>query len=195
MSLRGTRRRPWLELRRDERERGYLSYQLFSLRRAAKGPSDDVRDTLPGKSFYDTERIRFTAAGLDVAYSMLYQRDKKLITPQALAIAGLEGLTALWVDQGRINEKRRGVLRGRWSVDEFRAIEEAFDNHGFQSRYSPFSNGQLLFEFEVVKEMRRKLSPYLHKSMQTKLRLRQASAGKRGSQPADQGSSQLLRVE
>lgn len=194
MSLRGTRRRPWLELRRDERERGYLSYQLFALRRAAKGPSDDVRDTLPGKSFYDTERIRFSAEGLDVAYRMLYRRDQKLITPQVMEITGLEGLTALWVDQGRINDKRHGVLRGRWSTDEFKTIQAAFQSHGFKGRYSPFSNGQLIFEFEVIKEMRQKLSPYLHKSMQTKLRLRQAPAQKSGSQPADQSANQLLRV-
>ena len=172
LAIRGAKRKPWLEIRRDERERPYLSYQLFSLRRAARGPSDDLRDTLTTKGFYDTERIRFTAQGLTAAYQLLYPRDERLISPQVLSIAGLQGLTALWLDQGKINANKRGVIRGKYTTKELSNIKEAFEAAGVNVGYTPWSNGLLVFDEAQTRKLKQVLTPYIHRTMQSKLMLR-----------------------
>lgn len=182
LSIRGSKRRPWLEIKRDERERAYLSYQLFSLRRAAQGPSDDVRDTLTSKGFYDTERIRFTGEGLDATYRLLYPRDKRLITAEVLGITGLSGLTALWLDQSRINSSKRGILRGKYSTEELKLIAEAFREHGIKARYTPRMGEGLWFDVDDMKALKKLLAPYVHRTMQAKLMLRKPRSKPNGSQ-------------
>lgn len=195
MSLRGSKRRPWLEIKRDERERAYLSYQLFSLRRNAQGPTDDVRDTLTSKGFYDTERIRFTGEGLEAAYQLLYPRDKRLITEEVLSIAGLNGLTALWLDQSRINSSKRGIIRGKYSTEELRLIQAAYREHGIRPHYAPYAGECLWFGVDEMKALKKLLAPYVHRTMQTKLMLRKPRSKPNGSQSSADRSNRLLRVE
>ena len=194
LAIRGTKRRPWIEIKRDERERPYLSYQLFSLRRAARGPSDDVRDTLATKGFYDTERIRFTAEGLDAAYQLLYPRDKRLITPEVLNIVGLQGLTALWLDRGKINAKKHGVIRGKYSTEELNNIKDAFNDAGISVGYTPWAKGALVFNDSQVRKLKAVLTPYVHRTMQSKLMLRKSRTAN-GSQSSGDQSSRVLRLE
>ena len=194
LAIRGAKRRPWLEIRRDERERPYLSYQLFSLRRAAQGPSDDVRDTLTSKGFYDTERIRFTAAGLEAAYQLLYPRDERFISSDVLNIVGLHGLTALWLDQGKINASKRGVIRGKYTTEELNNIKDAFAGYGITVGYSPWNKGILLFDELQARKLKKALTPYIHRTMQSKLMLKKPRT-LNGSQSSAGQSSRLLRLE
>jgi len=193
LAIRGAKRRPWIEIRRDERERPYLSYQLFSLRRAARGPSDDIRDTLATKGFYDTERIRFTAEGLDAAYRLLYPRDKRLITPEVLSIVGIQGLTALWLDQGKINENKHGVIRGKYSTEELYDIKDAFKAADITVGYTPWANGALVFSDKQVRKLKAVLTPYVHRTMQSKLMLKKPRTAN-GSQSSGGSASRLLRL-
>ena len=77
---------------------------------------------LAGESYYDDEKILFTGEGLHAAYSLLYPRDKKVITKEVLDITGLMGLTALWIDCGSISPKeweRSKVALARRLIDCF----------------------------------------------------------------------------
>lgn len=101
LSLRGSRCRPWLEIRRRETETAYLDHQLRSLRRLC-GPGSESRvDLLPGDRIYGTVRGRFHHPDLLQAYRLLYPQDTFQLTGQVLQMVGLEGLAALWLDGGR----------------------------------------------------------------------------------------------
>ena len=195
--MRGSKRRPWLEIVRPETERTYLSYQLFALRKFHDGPTDDVRDTISGESFYDDERIRFQGAGLDAAYSLLYPRDHKQITSQVMDITDIQGLTALWVDGGRINLKRAGLIKGRFIAEEYEAIAEALKRHGIESKIKRSSKHLLGLEMkpEAMESFARLIRPYAHFSMKAKLQLRKSpqGSGQTRSQPTDRAANMLLR--
>lgn len=195
LAIRGTKRRTWIEIRRDERERPYLSFQLFSLRRAAQGPSDDVRDTLTTGGFYDTERIRFTAEGMEAAYQLLYPRDKRVITSKVLDIVGIAGLAAIWLDQGKINANKRGVLRGKYSVEEMILLKDAFKQAGAPCGYAPIAGGSLVFNPKQAQALKALLTPYVHLSMRAKLMLRKPRTKPNGSQSSSEESGRLLRLE
>ena len=197
MSLRGSKRRPWLEIVRPETERTYLSYQLFALRRFHDGPTDDVRDTIGGDSFYDDERIRFQGTGLEAAYSLLYPRDRKQITSQVMDITDIQGLTALWIDGGHIDLKRAGVIKGRFSQDEYEAIAECISRHGIDNkvkRSSKYFTG-IALKPESMEAFARLIRPYAHFSMKAKLQLRKSpqGSGQTRSQPTDRAANMLLR--
>lgn len=192
MSIRGSKRRPWLEITREETEGRYLSYQLFTLRRSANGPSDDVRSILAGRGFYDSERIKFNAEGLEQTYALLYPRDERLITQQVLDLVGLPGLVSLWLDQGKITSSKRGCLRGKYSLDELNLLKKAFREQGIAAGYSPLAGGSLLFNQEAMKALKALFAPHTHYSMRTKLMLRKSRLSS-GSKPADNRADQLLR--
>jgi hypothetical protein len=101
IALKGKACRPWLELSRIETERSYLEHQLRALRRLHPGPLEAHWDRLPGKSFYDIERLRIHSDLLWRPYELLYPRDQRTITPQLLAMSGFGGLVGLWGDRGR----------------------------------------------------------------------------------------------
>ena len=101
LSLKGRRKRPWLELSRLETERDYLNYQLKQLKQYHEGPIDLFKDRLPTNGFYDKERVRFHGQGLWRAYEILCPRDKSCISPTVLDIVGEKGMASLWIDQGR----------------------------------------------------------------------------------------------
>lgn len=197
LSLRGNKRRPWLEIVRPETERTYLSYQLFALRRSHDGPCDDVRDVLSTDTFYDDERIRFQGDGLEAAYGLLYPRDKKVITPQIMDLVEVPGLTALWIDNGKIHANRTGQIKGRYSHEEYEAIAGAMRRHGIECRIKmggsyPFSLNLSAFSMEAFARLVR---PYAHFSMKAKLQLRKSppGSGQTRSQPTDREANALLR--
>ena len=197
ISLRGSKRRPWLEIKRVETEHTYLSYQLFSLRREHDGPFDDIRDVVPGESYYDSERIRFQGSGLDVAYGLLYPRDRKTISKQVLDLAGLQGLCALWMDCGRISLNRDGLIKGRFSNDDYGLIIDRIIDH--QIRAMPLMvHGTIRgvrLKPDAMLSFARLIRPYAHFSMKAKLQLRKSppGSGQTRSQPTDQLANALLR--
>ena len=137
ISLKGTKRRPWLEISRCETERPLLSYQSKLLRQLHEGPIDYFKDRIPGKSFYDKERFRFHGDQLYKAYELLYPRDKRFISESVLEMTGRKGLALLWADQGRING-RRGSLRGKYSPEEYQNIARYMNTLGIEA--NPHSN-------------------------------------------------------
>ena len=193
MTVRGSKKkRPWLDITREETEGRYLSYQLFTLRRSSKGPYDDDRSIQSGRGFYDSERIRFNAEGLEAAYAILYPRDKRVITQQVLDITGVMGLAALWLDQGRINSSKRGSLRGKYTREEMELMRNAFKDHGITTGFSPILGGSILFNAQAMKDLKAFLAPHTHYSMRAKLMLRKSRLS-RGSEPANHSADQLLR--
>ena len=192
MSIRGSKRRPWLEITRKETEGRYLSCQLFTLRRVALGPHDSVRSVIAGRGFYDSERIKFNAEGLEQAYGLLYPRDERRITKQVLDLTGINGLTALWLDQGRINSSKRGILRGKYSREELDLIKDAFSSAGIHCGFSPLIGGSILFNVDAMKALKALLAPHTHYSMRAKLMLRKSRLSS-GSKPANSSANQLLR--
>ena len=192
MSIRGSKRRPWLEIVRPETEGRYLSYQLFTLRRSANAPYDDVRSTLAGRGYYDSERIRFRAEGIEQAYGLLYPRDERVITKQVMDLVGILGLTALWIDRGRINSSKRGSIRGKYTREEFDCFRDAYQAHGVACSYSPIAGGNLVFSKEGMKDLKALLAPHTHYDMRAKLMLRKPRNSS-GSKSADRPADQLLR--
>lgn len=197
MSLKGTKRRPWLEIKRLETERAYLSYQLFSLRRSHDGPFQDTRDVVPGQSFYDDERIRFQGEGLYAAYDLLYPRDRKIITKEVMDLTDLLGLTAIWMDCGRISLARKGLIRGRFSQDEYLLIAESLAKRDVHSRVKKRSKllVGLELDYEQMTKFARLIRPHAHYSMKAKLQLKKSpkGSGQTRSQPTDRQANALLQ--
>ena len=64
-------------------------------------------------SVYDDLSAELTCPELWSAYSLLYQRDRRRISMDALSAAGLPGLAAAWLDEGiRLPESARLRLHG-----------------------------------------------------------------------------------
>ena len=53
----------------------------------------------------------------------MYPRDKKIITPQIISIVGMQGVSALWSDRGRV-VGRLGKMVTRWSHEENEHLAE-----------------------------------------------------------------------
>ena len=195
--MRGNKRRLWLEIVRPETERPYLSYQLFALRRSHDGPYDDQRDVMNGNGFYDNERIRFQGDGLHAAYNLPNPRDRKVITKQILDITGLMGLTALWIDNGRILPSRAGQLKGGYDGETYKLIRNAMRDHGInaQSMHTHGTIKSVALKPSVMLEFARLIRPYAHYSAKAKLQLRKSppGSGQTRSQPTDRESNALLR--
>ena len=197
MSLRGSKRQPWLEIKRVETEHTYLSYQLFSLRREHDGPFDDLRDLVVSEGYYDTERIRFKGSGLWAAYEMLYPRDRKTISKAVLDLTGLQGLCALWMDCGRISASRDGLIKGRFNNDEYGLIIDQIINHDIHAM-PMMVHGTIRgvrLKYGAMLSFARLIRPYAHFSMKAKLQLRKSppGSGQTRSQPTDRETNALLR--
>ena len=123
ISLRGIRRRPWLEIVRTETESRYLQSQMRHLKKAHQGKVDIVWDVVETDGFYDKQRLRLQGEGLYRAYELLYPRDRKVISPAVMDICGLTGMAALWADGGSIYG-RKGRIKAGLSKEQCRPIYE-----------------------------------------------------------------------
>lgn len=84
------------------------------LRRLHPRPDFKVHwSRLSVNSIYDDVVAEFSCPELWGAYNLLYPRDQRRITTEALRAAGLAGLTAAWLDDGeRAPESARLRLNG-----------------------------------------------------------------------------------
>ncbi len=166
ISLLGSRRRPWLQIVRPETEKVYLNYQLKQLRLAHSGPLEHFWDVIPTDGFYDKTRLRVRGEDLHRAYALMYPRDKKIITPQVMSICGIEGLTALWSDRGRV-VGRLGKLRTRLSTKDNHVIADWCNSNGFPctliSREDKCYGIQ--FDRDSTKHLINSIRPHIHKTM------------------------------
>lgn len=170
ISLRGSRRRPWLEVVRCETEHVYLGHQARCLRKDSDAPSDYVIDRVATDGFYDKVRLRFHSDDLWRAYELLYPRDEKTLTRDVLNITGRQGLIALWSDYGRLNG-RRSAIGGRRPHDKTTLLANWATDLGFPAVAAPMRNGQLLVRFnrDSTALLVRDLKPLLHYTMRRKL--------------------------
>ena len=171
ISLKGRKKRPWLEIKRLEIDRTYLDHQLRKLRQYHDGAVDYVWDRLPTDGFYDMERFRFQGDMLWRAYELLYPRDKRMISREVLNTAGLKGAAALWIDQGRITGKR-GSIRGSYSEKEYEALESWFNDLSIPAKIhrNNISIVQLSFKKDSLNELINLIRPYVHINMKKKLK-------------------------
>ena len=137
ISLKGKKKRPWLEVSRSEADRSFLRWQFNLLKKLHEGPIDYFEDRIATNGFYDLERFRFHGENLYKVYELLYPRDQRYISLDVLHIAGEQGLAMLWFDQGRV-KGRRGSLRGRYSPQEYQNIADYLNSIDIQA--TPHSN-------------------------------------------------------
>ena len=170
VALKGARKRPWLEIVRPETQRTYLDHQLRSLRKLHDGPIDAVWDIIPTNGFYDKERLRLHGEGMWRVHELRGPHDEPLITREALDVCGIQGVAALWVDQGRFVGKY-GKISGRFKANELVTIAEWLTDMGFDS--SCHGNGDRFFEVCIkhyaIKDLINEIRPHIHVSMKNKL--------------------------
>lgn len=169
ISLKGHRKRLWLELQRTETERVYLGSQVYQLRQVHPGPVEVFWDRLPTDGFYDIERARLQSDELWPAYDLLYPRDERTLSAEVLSIAGIEGLASLWLDHG-VWVKKAGELRGRLSPGDKHLIAEWATGLGFAAevRYRGGS-ASLIFPAPTMQLLKPAIRPYVHQTMRHKL--------------------------
>lgn len=131
LSLRGAKKRPWLEIRRRETDLTYLNHQLKMLHRAHDGKLEAVSDVVQTDWFYDDRRIRVHSPDLYRVYELLFFRDERRITPEILKIVGKQGLAAMWCDYGSRSKSKMG-LRTWGTPDETRMIRHWISEMGYQ---------------------------------------------------------------
>ena len=173
LALKGSKRRPWLELRRCETERTYLDHQLRRLRKLHDGPIEAQWDRIPSEGFYDKVRLRLHGEDLYRVYELLYPRDEKRINKQVLTIAGFDGLIALWADNGRW-WGRIGRIDGRYNTDEFTALQEWIEELGVQCYLSNMNSEgdrpSLRFKDIGARQLQAVLRENIHPSLRSKIK-------------------------
>ena len=157
------------------RDRWFQSFHVVGrpesgeLRKAHHGPYDTEVTRLGGETFYEDHLLRFHGEGLWRVYELIYSRDRKQITEKVLDIAGLDGLAALWIDRGLVlsgRAKRAGVLRPFWSRDEVRLLKDWMDANDLPCTFDRY---RLLFDYEQMRTLKRRLAPRVHYSMRASL--------------------------
>lgn len=93
-------------MQRCELEQTYLRHQLRRLRLIYPGELEHEFQPVGTEGFYDDCRLLVHCPEMQRVYDLLYPRDEKQITHQALAIAGPGALATLWCDRGRSDGKR-----------------------------------------------------------------------------------------
>lgn len=123
LSLKGARKRPWLEIRRRETDLTYLNHQLRMLHKMHDGKLEAVSDIVQTDGFYDDRRIRVHSPDLYRVYELLYFRDERRLTPEVLRIVGAQGLSALWCDTGTAS-RTRAVVRSWANLEETQHLRD-----------------------------------------------------------------------
>jgi hypothetical protein len=173
ISLKGPKKRPWLEIARSEIDRRYLSHQLRLLKEHHDGAFEFYRDRIATDGFYDKERFRFQGDNLWRVYELIYPKDKKRLSREVLNIAGLKGAAALWIDQGRVIGKQ-GSIRGRYSEHDYGELESWFNDLGIPTKIlrNQISIIHLSFKKDSLNELRQLIRPLVHINMRKTLQQR-----------------------
>lgn len=159
----GSRQRPWLELRRAETESSYLGHQVQALRAAAGAGFVSRLDLVPGYGFYDVARARIHAPDLDRVFELLCPDGEQRVSQEVLAIAGLRGLACAWLDGGRWS-RGAGVWTFRSGADA-REVKRYLRN--LKVRLSPTQpmSPLVLVPPAAMSALAKELRPHVHRSM------------------------------
>lgn len=132
----------------------------------------------PADSVYDELSAELTCPELWGAYNLLYPRDRRRITMEALSAAGLPGLAAAWLDEGvRTSESAKLRLLGAGPSDV--ELLDWLERLGVPGRVAPGPRLQLSLAWNrwEADTLVRLIRPLTHRSMAH--RLRAAPAGSR----------------
>jgi hypothetical protein len=169
ISLRGSRKRPWLELKRPETERLYLGSQVYQLRKLHPGALEVFWDRLPTDGFYDLDRARIQTDELWRAYELLYPRDQFTLSSTVLDVAGLQGACSLWLDHGSWYG-RSGEIAGPFSPTDKKLIADWLTALGYPaSNHRTDGRFRLIMRPEAMKLFIPAIRPMVHQSMRRKL--------------------------
>ena len=171
IGLKGSRKRPWLEIVRPETEKVYQNLQLRQLKEIHPGPLEYFWDVVPTDGFYDKNRLRVRSDELYRAYELMYPRDKKVITPEILSICGLYGVAALWIDRGRV-VGRQAKLHTRFNNKENQALQKWLSQNGFNCfrLERDGSTCGVRFDRPGTEHFVHTIRPHVHRSMRHTLR-------------------------
>lgn len=164
----GTRQRPWLELRRSEVEHTYLLHQVRSLQQAGAGPVRTVIDQVPGKLYYDISRARLQHDGFERALELLLPGDQALLTPQVLDIAGDRGLANIWLFHGRWD--RGTAVIALPSEADAAALAAHLGRLGVEEVQQGGDARTLRLARQPMAQLAQRLRPHVHRSMTHALR-------------------------
>lgn len=134
LTLKGARKRPWLEIRRIETERAQLSWQLRQLQELHDGPLEFVRDRVPSSGFYDVHRLRVHGEGLYRAYELLCPRDERTVTPELLQMLGDQALGCLWSDAGSWASHRIAFKSTDVKHEDWLALDQWLKDQGYRPK-------------------------------------------------------------
>lgn len=169
IALKGSRKRPWLELKRPETERQYLGSQVYQLRKFHPGDLEIFWDRVPTDGFYDLDRARIQSDELWRAYELLYPRDKFTLSSTVLDLAGMHGACSLWLDHGSWHG-RGGEITGGYSPHEKKLIGEWLTGLGFESAHRRVENRcRLYLPPDTMRKFIPSIRPFVHASMRRKL--------------------------
>jgi hypothetical protein len=164
----GSRQRPWLEIRRLETESIYLGSQARALRRAATLEARCLEDVVPGQAFYDICRLRFQHPWLERVMEICCPGGEQQMTAEALQIAGARGLAQLWLDAGSWRG-RSGVITPRAVTDAW-VLHAALAGLGIPASRPTAQQGRLELAPGPAQELMALLRPHVHRSMRHALR-------------------------
>ena len=167
ISLRGQKKRPWLEIRRRETDLSYLNHQLRMLHRVHDGKLEAVSDIVQTAGFYDDRRIRVHSPDLYRAYELLYFRDERRLTPEILRIVGFQGLAALWCDTGLL-VKDKVILRSWANAEETQYLSDWAIDLGFLPSLA--QKGRLEFSGAIASDLAYSLRRAIPRSKMSTLR-------------------------
>lgn len=146
ISLKGKKKRPWLEIRRPETDLTYLNHQVKMLHRAHDGKLEVVSDVLQTDGFYDDRRVRIFSEDLYRVYDLLFFRDRRQITPEILKITGKQGVAAMWCDTGRRTPARM-TMRTWGNVQERRLVRTWLREMGYSPKNDAITRRMRVIEF------------------------------------------------
>ena len=159
----GSRQRPWLEMRRLETESVYLGSQARALRKAATLEARCIEDVVPGRAFYDICRLRFQHPWLERVMEICCPGGEQQVTAEGLQIAGVRGLAQLWLDAGSWRG-RTGVITPRTAADA-RALHGALARLGVPASRPSARQEWLELAPGPAQELMALLRPHVHRSM------------------------------
>ena len=160
----GSRKRPWLELRRLETESTYLLHQVRMLQRSGSGSVRVELDMVPGQGFYDLRRARLHSPLLERAMELLAIDHGLRFSTEALQVAGVRGIASLWLDVGRWRSGS-GVIPLS-SVDDAAVLQGVLAaRHGINATISERFGPALLVAPQPMQALVALLRPEVHRSM------------------------------
>lgn len=160
-----------MKLRRSELERTYLDHQVRSLRRLNTGEPFEVHwSRVATDAVYDDLQAEFTCEDLWGAYRLLYPRDQRQVTPEAIGAAGLPGLAAAFLDDG-VRAPKSAKLRFYGPMPQPVLVNRWLEGLAVPGRVRWFPGGSIALQWDKAQSetLIHFIRPLVHRSMAHRL--------------------------